>query len=138
MLFWFNYPQGNQSFLGLIGTDVTVKEMNAMVPYHKFGPNGYAFAVNSNGYIVFHPELKAQYGWLADSPNVDLIEVEFDSELKRSVRKKIIKATGRTEATFQLYEERIPNFLKISDSVHTYWAERNYAFTNVNRTAFAW
>ena len=27
------------------------------VSVFQFGPNGYPFAINSNGYVVFHPKL---------------------------------------------------------------------------------
>ena len=30
--------------------------------FPQLGPSGYAFAINNNGYIVFHPGLKAQVG----------------------------------------------------------------------------
>ena len=43
-----------------MGSDVTVGEMEQYIPTNKLGPNGYAFAINSNGYIVFHPNLKAK------------------------------------------------------------------------------
>ncbi|PAA90939.1 hypothetical protein BOX15_Mlig007739g1 [Macrostomum lignano] len=134
----YNYS-GNQSFMGLIGTDVTVKELQAMVPFHKFGPRGYAFAVNANGYIVFHPELKAQNGWLRDPPNVDLIEMEFDSPEKRRVRMRIVNTTGSwgSAENGRIHRESIGTLLKVPDDVHTIWAERTYAFTNVNRTVFA-
>ena len=30
----------------------------------QLGPNGYSFAINTNGYIVFHPHLKAQVQYM--------------------------------------------------------------------------
>jgi len=31
-----------------------------MVIFLQFGPNGFAFAINSNGYIVFHPYMEIE------------------------------------------------------------------------------
>lgn len=45
----------------------------------QFGPNGFPFAINANGYIVFHPNLKIQKE-LKDPPNVDFLEVEVETE----------------------------------------------------------
>lgn len=68
-----------------MGCDVAIEEMLALVPHDVIGPSGYAFAINNNGYVVFHPNLRAQRGWLADPPNVDLLEVEHDSpEMKQA------------------------------------------------------
>lgn len=51
----------------------------------QLGPNGYAFAINSNGYIIFHPNLQAAKGFLDHPPNVDLLDVEADSGEKEEV-----------------------------------------------------
>lgn len=52
--------QSNQTILGVMGTDVTTKEMQEFIPKEKLGSSGYAFAINNNGYVIFHPKLKAQ------------------------------------------------------------------------------
>ena len=43
-----------------MGCDVTVDEMLAFTPTKMLGASGYVMAINANGYVMFHPNLKAQ------------------------------------------------------------------------------
>uniref|UniRef100_A0A8B9E4G3 Calcium voltage-gated channel auxiliary subunit alpha2delta 3 n=1 Tax=Anser cygnoides TaxID=8845 RepID=A0A8B9E4G3_ANSCY len=69
--------------LGVVGTDVPVKELLKTIPKYKLGIHGYAFAITNNGYILTHPELRPLYeeGKKRRKPNyssVDLSEVEWE------------------------------------------------------------
>ncbi|XP_060544311.1 voltage-dependent calcium channel subunit alpha-2/delta-3 isoform X3 [Pantherophis guttatus] len=69
--------------LGVVGTDVPVKELLKAIPKYKLGIHGYAFAITNNGYILTHPELRPLYeeGKKRRKPNyssVDLSEVEWE------------------------------------------------------------
>uniref|UniRef100_A0A5F8AR63 Calcium voltage-gated channel auxiliary subunit alpha2delta 3 n=1 Tax=Macaca mulatta TaxID=9544 RepID=A0A5F8AR63_MACMU len=69
--------------LGVVGTDVPVKELLKTIPKYKLGIHGYAFAITNNGYILTHPELRLLYeeGKKRRKPNyssVDLSEVEWE------------------------------------------------------------
>jgi len=74
--------------LGVAGIDVPIKEMKKWIPPYKLGVNGYSFAVNNNGYIIFHPDHRKYKGnknqWTSMNFNktvgfndVDFSEVEL-------------------------------------------------------------
>ncbi|RTG85304.1 uncharacterized protein DC041_0012713 [Schistosoma bovis] len=92
-------------------------------------PIGYAFVVNTNGYLVFHPSLIPEYPWLDDSPYLDFLDAEFNVYgSKTLIRKKLIdNARG---------SEQIIDFIKVSDNVHTYVKPRLYSFTKLPNTDF--
>ncbi|CAH8539355.1 unnamed protein product [Schistosoma margrebowiei] len=116
-------------FLGLMGTELPIELMMYGLPQSKLYPIGYAFVVNTNGYLVFHPSLIPEYPWLDDSPYLDFLDAEFNVYgSKTLIRKKLIdNARG---------SEQIIDFIKVSDNVHTYVKPRLYSFTRLPNTDF--
>ncbi len=47
--------QDNQTLAGVVGVDIPVSLLEDTYPRAKLGPLGYAFGVNRNGLLVFHP-----------------------------------------------------------------------------------
>ncbi|KAJ3612547.1 hypothetical protein NHX12_020818 [Muraenolepis orangiensis] len=82
--------------LGVVGTDVALRELIRLAPRYKLGIHGYAFLNTNNGYILSHPELRPLYKEgkkLKPKPNynsVDLAEVEWEDteELLRTAMVK--------------------------------------------------
>ncbi|XP_014677375.1 PREDICTED: voltage-dependent calcium channel subunit alpha-2/delta-3-like [Priapulus caudatus] len=68
--------------LGVMGTDVPLKELLKLTPQFQLGPNGYSFAITNNGYILFHPDLRPIYkGHINTNYNsIDLSEVELETD----------------------------------------------------------
>ncbi|XP_031438774.1 voltage-dependent calcium channel subunit alpha-2/delta-4 isoform X3 [Clupea harengus] len=70
--------------LGVVGTDVPLRELMRLAPRYKLGVHGYAFLNTNNGYIMSHPDLRPLYKdgkKLKPKPNynsVDLNEVEWE------------------------------------------------------------
>ncbi|NXP36338.1 CA2D3 protein, partial [Leiothrix lutea] len=80
---FYSFQRSKGILLGVVGTDVPVKELLKTIPKYKLGIHGYAFAITNNGYILTHPELRPLYeeGKKRRKPNyssVDLSEVEWE------------------------------------------------------------
>ncbi|KAF3859174.1 hypothetical protein F7725_021573 [Dissostichus mawsoni] len=73
--------------LGVVGTDVALRELMRLAPRYKLGVHGYGYLITNNGYILSHPDLRPLT--LKPKPNynsVDLAEVEWeDTEEKTRV-----------------------------------------------------
>lgn len=64
--------------LGVVATDIPTQDLEDLFPKHLLGPFGYSYAINNNGFVVFHPQLQHHMSYLQgeDPPNIDIIEAE--------------------------------------------------------------
>uniref|UniRef100_A0AAX7T1G7 VWFA domain-containing protein n=1 Tax=Astatotilapia calliptera TaxID=8154 RepID=A0AAX7T1G7_ASTCA len=58
-------PQ-NQLILGVMAIDVSLDDIRRLTPQYTFGPNGYYFAIDPNGYVLLHPNLNPQVVLISD------------------------------------------------------------------------
>ncbi|XP_046583108.1 LOW QUALITY PROTEIN: voltage-dependent calcium channel subunit alpha-2/delta-2-like [Haliotis rubra] len=118
----------NQTILGVMGIDVTTADMVKKSPTEKLGHTGYSFAINPNGYIIFHPLLKPTK-YMRDPPNVDLLEIEIENEKKNELRTNMIKAqNGSME---------IETFVLSSDMKYVHLDKVRYSYTPIEGTSFS-
>ncbi|TNN15966.1 Voltage-dependent calcium channel subunit alpha-2/delta-3 [Schistosoma japonicum] len=74
--------EGN--LLGVAGVDVPLQSFQDTLRGWKIGVNNYLFAVDNNGFVLFHPNYRPVYKALLKSyyQNVDINEVEVMKEVK--------------------------------------------------------
>uniref|UniRef100_A0A4W6C8I4 Calcium channel, voltage-dependent, alpha 2/delta subunit 1a n=1 Tax=Lates calcarifer TaxID=8187 RepID=A0A4W6C8I4_LATCA len=68
----------NQLILGVMAIDVSLEDIKRLTPRFTFGPNGYYFAIDPNGYVLLHPNLQP----LQDCVHADAVS---DDEIFLSV-----------------------------------------------------
>ncbi|CAH1265661.1 CACNA2D2 [Branchiostoma lanceolatum] len=125
----YNKSEGSQEILGVMGTDITLAQITKFNPNREVGPTGYTFAINPNGYILFHPSLKSQLGYLSEPPNVDFLEVEPDNPSKEDVRKKMIDRDSGAVT--------IETFVRSQDERYVDLVNRTYIYGPMNSTIFS-
>uniref|UniRef100_A0A8C7K1A6 Calcium voltage-gated channel auxiliary subunit alpha2delta 4 n=1 Tax=Oncorhynchus kisutch TaxID=8019 RepID=A0A8C7K1A6_ONCKI len=120
--------------LGVVGTDVPLRELMRLAPRYKLGVHGYAFLNTNNGYILAHPDLRPLYKEgkkLKPKPNynsVDLAEVEWE-DTDETLRTAMVKGeTGTLSLDVRATVEkgRRVMFLK-----------NDYFYTTINETPFS-
>eukprot|EP00795_Rhopilema_esculentum_P000703 gene703-10412_t len=68
----------DSQLLGVMATDVPVKDMNEFINYPLIGHNGYVFAFDNNGLILIHPGInEVKLGKLWPQPNMDIDQLEY-------------------------------------------------------------
>ncbi|XP_056158037.1 voltage-dependent calcium channel subunit alpha-2/delta-4-like, partial [Lampris incognitus] len=119
--------------LGVVGTDVALRELMRLAPRYKLGIHGYAFLNTNNGYILSHPELRPLYKEgkkLKPKPNynsVDLAEVEWE-DTEETLRTAMVKGETGTlslDVRASVDKGRRVMFLK-----------NDYFYTVINETPF--
>ncbi|XP_075327902.1 voltage-dependent calcium channel subunit alpha-2/delta-4 isoform X1 [Odontesthes bonariensis] len=120
--------------LGVVGTDVALRELMRLAPRYKLGIQGYAFLITNNGYILSHPELRPLYKEgkkLKPKPNynsVDLSEVEWE-DTEEKLRTAMVKGETGTmslDVRSSVDKGRRVMFLK-----------NDYFYTVINETPFS-
>uniref|UniRef100_A0A8C2ZDR2 Calcium voltage-gated channel auxiliary subunit alpha2delta 4 n=1 Tax=Cyclopterus lumpus TaxID=8103 RepID=A0A8C2ZDR2_CYCLU len=120
--------------LGVVGTDVALKELMRLAPRYKLGVHGYAYLITNNGYILSHPDLRPLYKegkMLKPKPNynsVDLAEVEWE-DTEEKLRTAMVKGETGTlalDVRASLDKGRRVMFLK-----------NDYFYTVINETPFS-
>uniref|UniRef100_A0A8C5HG80 VWFA domain-containing protein n=1 Tax=Gouania willdenowi TaxID=441366 RepID=A0A8C5HG80_GOUWI len=120
--------------LGVVGTDVALRELMRLAPRYKLGVHGYAFLITNNGYILSHPDLRPLYKEgkkMKPKPNynsVDLAEVEWE-DTEEKLRTAMVKGETGTlslDVRTSVDKGRRVMFLK-----------NDYFYTVINETPFS-
>lgn len=104
----FKKKQNEHGILGLAAQDISLTELEDTIPKHMLGPDGYGFAINNNGFILFHPNLK-----LSDPKNTETTSEAPTLYLKqlihtsRSEIEKLTKSMIDEEEGYKTFEVTI-------------------------------
>ncbi|XP_021046222.1 voltage-dependent calcium channel subunit alpha-2/delta-4 isoform X1 [Mus pahari] len=129
-----NETRSHGILLGVVGSDVTLRELMKLAPRYKLGVHGYAFLNTNNGYILSHPDLRPLYREgkkLRPKPNynsVDLSEVEWED------RAEILRtAMINGETGSHSMDVKVP----LDKGKRVLFLTNDYFFTDISDTPFS-
>ncbi|CAN9508167.1 unnamed protein product [Ophioblennius macclurei] len=82
----------NQLILGVMAIDVSLEDIKRLTPRFTFGPNGYYFAIDPNGYVLLHPNLQPPTTKFDEPVTLDFLDAELENDIKVEIRKQMIDA----------------------------------------------
>nr|XP_043878240.1 voltage-dependent calcium channel subunit alpha-2/delta-4 isoform X2 [Solea senegalensis] len=120
--------------LGVVGTDVALRELMRLAPRYKLGAHGYVYLITNNGYILSHPDLRPLYKEgkkLKPKPNynsVDLSEVEWE-DTEEKLRTAMVKGeTGTLSLDVRA---------TVDKGTRAMFLKNDYFHTVINETPFS-
>ncbi|CAH2276425.1 voltage-dependent calcium channel subunit alpha-2 delta-4 [Pelobates cultripes] len=129
-----NETRSEGILLGVVGSDVPLRELLKLAPRYKLGVHGYAFLNTNNGYILSHPDLRPLYKEgkkLRPKPNynsVDLSEVEWED------RDEILRTAMINGETGSLsMEVKVP----VDKGKRVLFLTSDYFYTDISDTPFS-
>ncbi|XP_044136059.1 voltage-dependent calcium channel subunit alpha-2/delta-1 isoform X11 [Bufo gargarizans] len=114
----------NQLILGVMGVDVSLKDIKRLTPRFTLCPNGYYFALDPNGYVLLHPNLQPK-----DPVTLDFLDAELENEHKVEIRNKMIDG--------EIGERTFHTLVKSQDERYIDKANRTYTWGPVNGTDYS-
>ncbi|KAL8582549.1 hypothetical protein ACOMHN_063147 [Nucella lapillus] len=135
----YNRTQGssNQTILGVMGIDVPTTELGKHTPYVQIGPLGYSFAINPNGYAVFHPNLKRTGRYMKDPPNIDLMELELEKlEDEDDEKLGVLELRNKMIEGYNVTMEIKDSLFLSANKKYVALHKAIFAFTNITNTTF--
>uniref|UniRef100_A0A7N6FCA2 VWFA domain-containing protein n=1 Tax=Anabas testudineus TaxID=64144 RepID=A0A7N6FCA2_ANATE len=76
----------NQLILGVMGVDIAISEIKKKTPTYRLGANGYTFAIDPNGYVLLHPNLRPKIINFREPVTLDFLDAELEDSNKEEVR----------------------------------------------------
>lgn len=127
------FKKGTSKLLGVMATDVPVKDMSEFILIPLIGHNGYAFAIDNNGLILIHPALDGdKLSKLNPQPNMNVDELEFAASNHSYVlclrKSMILKEKSNIE---------FESYIKTIDELRVRRGVMTYHFIRSNETAFS-
>ncbi|XP_034058399.1 voltage-dependent calcium channel subunit alpha-2/delta-1-like isoform X2 [Gymnodraco acuticeps] len=119
----------NQLILGVMAIDVSLEDIKTLTPRFTFGPNGYYFAIDPNGYVLLHPNLQPLTAKFHEPVTLDFLDAELENEIKVEIRKKMID--GNTGS------HTISTLVKSQDERYIDASQRTYTFAPVKGTDYS-
>nr|BAB18556.1 voltage dependent calcium channel alpha2c/delta subunit [Aquarana catesbeiana] len=114
----------NQLILGVMGVDVSLKDIQRLIPRFTLCPNGYYFALDPNGYVLLHPNLQPK-----EPVTLDFLDAELENEHKVEIRTKMIDG--------EIGERTFQTLVKSQDERYIDKANRTYTWGPVNGTDYS-
>ncbi|XP_075429762.1 voltage-dependent calcium channel subunit alpha-2/delta-2 [Ascaphus truei] len=119
----------NQLILGVMGIDVALDDIHKLTPRYSLGANGYMFAIDLNGYVLLHPNLKPQIINFQEPVTLDFLDAELEDENKEEIRRSMID--GLEGQTF------IRTLVKSLDERYIDEAGRTYTWAPIKSTNYS-
>nr|XP_017513594.2 voltage-dependent calcium channel subunit alpha-2/delta-4 [Manis javanica] len=129
-----NETRSHGILLGVVGSDVTLRELMKLAPRYKLGVHGYAFLNSNNGYVLSHPDLRPLYREgkkVRPRPNynsVDLSEVEWEDHAETLRTAMINGETGSVSMDVKVPLDAGKRVLSLT---------HDYFFTDISDTPFS-
>lgn len=119
----------NQLILGVMAIDVSLEDIKRLTPRFTFGPNGYYFAIDPNGYVLLHPNLQPLTAKFDEPVTLDFLDAELENEIKVKIRNEMINgSTG---------DYTIETLVKSQDERYIDIGNRTYTFAPVKGTDYS-
>nr|XP_057934647.1 voltage-dependent calcium channel subunit alpha-2/delta-1-like isoform X1 [Doryrhamphus excisus] len=119
----------NQLILGVMAIDVSLEDIKRLTPRFTFGPNGYYFAIDPNGYVLLHPNLQPPTAEFHEPVTLDFLDAELENDVKVEIRRKMIDGlTGNYP---------ISALVKSQDERYIDVGQRTYTFAPVKGTDYS-
>ncbi|XP_060885252.1 voltage-dependent calcium channel subunit alpha-2/delta-1a [Labrus mixtus] len=119
----------NQLILGVMAIDVSLDDIKRLTPRFTFGPNGYYFAIDPNGYVLLHPNLQPLTAKFNEPVTLDFLDAELENEIKVEIRRRMINGlTGNYT---------ISTLVKSQDERYIDLGQRTYSFAPVKGTDYS-
>ncbi|XP_063104976.1 voltage-dependent calcium channel subunit alpha-2/delta-2 isoform X12 [Cavia porcellus] len=145
----------NQLILGVMGIDVALNDIKRLTPNYTLGANGYVFAIDLNGYVLLHPNLKPQVSqrvtWRVGKPfkmgtpdflpglpqttnfrepvTLDFLDAELEDENKEEIRRSMIDGNKG--------HKQIRTLVKSLDERYIDEVTRNYTWVPIRSTNYS-
>ncbi|XP_051805673.1 LOW QUALITY PROTEIN: voltage-dependent calcium channel subunit alpha-2/delta-1a [Acanthochromis polyacanthus] len=119
----------NQLILGVMAIDVSLEDIKRLTPRFTFGPNGYYFAIDPNGYVLLHPNLQPPTAKFHEPVTLDFLDAELENEIKVEIRKNMID--GRTG------NYNISTLVKSQDERYIDQGQRTYNYVPVKGSDYS-
>nr|XP_023014189.1 voltage-dependent calcium channel subunit alpha-2/delta-3-like [Leptinotarsa decemlineata] len=127
--------ENEYELVGVAGVDVPLHLFKALIPFERLGVNGYAFIVTNNGYVLFHPDHRAEFQNILKPTfnRVDILEVEIlnDQNEPRIFGDSIVKfrekLVNQNESATVTFDVKYP----LHDNRRVMLAKRHYYFSPI-------
>ncbi|XP_059184712.1 voltage-dependent calcium channel subunit alpha-2/delta-2a isoform X2 [Centropristis striata] len=120
----------NQLILGVMGVDIAINEIKKKTPTYRLGANGYTFAIDPNGYVLLHPNLRPKIiNFREPALTLDFLDAELEDSNKEEIRRQMIDGKSG--------QRKIKTLIKSVDERYIDEAMRTYTWTPVNGTDYS-
>uniref|UniRef100_A0A8D3BTM0 Calcium channel, voltage-dependent, alpha 2/delta subunit 2a n=1 Tax=Scophthalmus maximus TaxID=52904 RepID=A0A8D3BTM0_SCOMX len=75
----------NQLILGVMGVDIAINEIKKKTPTYRLGANGYTYAIDPNGYVLLHPNLRPKIFNFREPVTLDFLDAELEDSNKEEL-----------------------------------------------------